>query len=151
MQHLEWCLAHIRESKRYATFERTMSVSESHSSCFHACISFYTCLIITVLIQAEISSSRTGLRLFFQSILQDQQSPEIIGLILPGPWKYMNGQTEIACVVFLTGSKTKTMTDLFLSEWSLLTHSCTIAEALNMCRNLPEKGQESTRIWRHLL
>ena len=45
-------------------------------------------------------------------------------------------------IVFLTGSKTKTMTDIILSEWSLLTHSRTIAEALNMCRNLPEKRQE---------
>jgi len=48
-------------------------------------------------------------------------------------------------IVFLTGSKTKTMTDIILSEWSLLTHSRTIAEALNMCRNLPEKRQEKAQ------
>lgn len=122
-------------------FERTMSVSESHSSCFHAHISFYTC---------DHHSPYPGwdklfkdrFRLFFQSILQDQQSQkyQVWFYLVPGSIWMTEQKSPI--IVFLTGSKTKTMTDLFLSEWSLLTHSCTIAEALNMCRNLPEKGQE---------
>ena len=118
-----------------------MSISASISSCFHPRILFYTC---------DHHSPYPGwdklfkdrFCLFLQSILQDQQSQkyQVWFYLVPGSVWMIEQKSPI--IVFLTGSKTKTMTDIVLSEWSLLTHSRTIAEALNMCRNLPEKRQE---------
>lgn len=61
-------------------------------------------VIITVLIRAEISSSRTG---FVSSFSRSPRSavPEISALILPGPWKYTNSGTEIAHYLSLSYRK----------------------------------------------
>lgn len=68
--------------------------------------------------------------------------PEISGLILPAPWKYMNDWTEITHYS-LSYRKQNTNNDRHLPlRVALLSHSCTIAGALNMCRNFPEKRQE---------
>lgn len=86
--------------------------------------------------------------LFLQSILQDQQSQkyQVWFYLVPGSIWMMEQKSHIT--VFLTGSKTKTKSDIFLSEWSPLTRSCTIPGTLNVCRNYPERKQERAQGYR---
>lgn len=143
LQHLEWFpMAHIRGVKKICYFLRAMSVSESHSSCFPYVL-FYTCNHHSPY-RGWDKLFKDRFRLFFQSILRIHRSQkyQVWFYLVPGSIWMTRQKSPI--IVFLTGSKTKTKKpnqDLVLGD-SLLTHSCTIAEALNMCRNLPEKGQE---------
>lgn len=123
----------------------SLSISTSNSSCFHTHFFLYLWSLQSL---SGLRWALPGQVLSPPSVDSPRSAiPEISGLILPGPWKYMDDWTEIThySLSYRKPNKNKVR---YLPLRVVPTYSFTIPGTLNVCRNYPERKQEGAQGYR---